>query len=209
MYKNIFKNKIQTNRGFNIIELVIGIAVLVMMVGVIGLFARNAFYYNSVFSGGLTAYDDARHVLQPMSSEIRSMSPSSLGSYPIEIADDNSFVFFTDINDDGLKERIRYFIQGTTLKKGVIIPTGNPLVYTTANETFTELVHNLRNGATPVFTYYDTNYTGTTSPLTQPVNISFIRLIKVNMIVDVDPNRSPVPVTVTTQISVRNLKDNL
>jgi len=137
------------------------------------------------------------------------MSPSSLGSYPIEIAADNTLVFFTDINDDGLKERVRYFVQGTTLKKGVISPTGSPLAYVSANETFTELVHNLRNGSTPVFTYYDTNYNGTTSPLTQPVDISFIRLIKVNMIVDVDPNRSPVPVTVTTQISVRNLKDNL
>lgn len=191
------------------IELVIGIAVLVAMVGVIGLFARNAFYYNSVFSGGLTAYDDARHVLQPMSSEIRSMSPSSLGSYPIEVAADNSFIFFTDINDDGLKERVRYFVQGTTLKKGVITPSGSPLQYNTANEVISELVHNLRNGTTPVFTYYDTNYNGTTSALTQPVDISYIRLIKVNMIVDVDPNRSPVPVTVTTQISVRNLKDNL
>ncbi len=58
MYINISNKKIARNRGFNIIELVISIAVLTIMLGVIGLFARNTFYYNSIFSGGLTAYDE-------------------------------------------------------------------------------------------------------------------------------------------------------
>ncbi len=209
MYINISNKKIARNRGFNIIELVISIAVLTIMLGVIGLFARNTFYYNSIFSGGLTAYDDARHILRPMSSEIRSASPSALGSYPIETADNNAFTFFTDIDDDGLKERVRYFVDGTTLKKGVISPTGNPIQYVTANEKITELVHNLRNGVIPIFTYYDSNYNGVTPALVQPVLITSIRLVKITMIVDVDPNRSPVPVTITTQMSLRNLKDNL
>lgn len=209
MHINTLNKGISKNKGFNMIELVIGVAVLTMMVGIIGLFARNTFYYNSIFSGGLTSYDDARHILRPMSSEVRSASPSALGSYPIEEANENNFIFFTDIDDDGLKERVRYFVDGTTLKKGVINPTGNPIQYVTSDEVITELVHNLRNGSTPIFTYYDSTYNGNTDALTQPVLITSIRLVKITMIVDVDPNRSPVPVTITTQISLRNLKDNL
>ena len=46
------------------------------------------------------------------------------------------------LDDDGLKEKIRYYLTGTTLKKGVIKPTGSPPVYLSANEScLAHLVH--------------------------------------------------------------------
>jgi hypothetical protein len=36
-----------------------------------------------------------------------------------------------------------------------------------------------------------------------------VRLIKINLMIDVDPNRAPVIKTYTSQVSIRNLKDNL
>jgi hypothetical protein len=50
---------------------------------------------------------------------------------------------------------------------------------------------------------------GTSSPLTQPVITTNVRLIKINLMIDVDPNRAPVIKTYTSQVSIRNLKDNL
>jgi hypothetical protein len=50
---------------------------------------------------------------------------------------------------------------------------------------------------------------GTSSPITQPVTPTDVRLIKINLIIDVDPNRAPVIKTYTSQVSIRNLKDNL
>jgi len=201
--------KIQKNKGVTLVELVVAIAVSVIILTAVTLFARNLFYYDSVFSGGLTSYDEARKVLQPIASEVRSASPSSLGAYPIEKSDNTEFIFFADIDNNGIKERIRYFLSGTILKKGITIASGSPLQYLTSNETVTEIVHNVRNGATPIFSYFDSNYNGSSAALTQPVSIFAIRLVKITLILDADPNRPPAPVTASTQVSIRNLKDNL
>jgi len=192
-----------------LLEIALVIAIFSMMIGIIGKFSRDIFYFDSVFKGGLTSYDDARKILQPIASEIRSASPSSLGSYPIEKASNTEFVFFTDTNNDGIKERIRYFLLGDVLKRGTITPTGSPLQYISSNEKITEIVHGVTNGATPIFSYYDSNYNGSTTPLSQPVSIINVRLVKIVLVIDADPNRPPASVTVTTQVNIRNLKDNL
>jgi len=61
----------------------------------------------------------------------------------------------------------------------------------------------------PVFQYYSTTYNGTNAPLPIPVDIPSIRLIKITVIIDSDPNRSPTQMVVTSSVSLRNLKDNL
>lgn len=195
--------------GFTLVEILVTMAIFSIILGAIGLFARDTFYYNNIFSNSLISYDEAKKILQPVASEIRSASQSSLGAYSVESAGDNSFVFFTDTNSDGLKERIRYFLSGTTLKRGVIYPTGSPLQYVSASEIITDVITNLTNGSTPIFTYYDTDYNGNTSPLSQPVSIPSVRLVKITLTIDVDPNRPPLPMVVTTQVNIRNLKDNL
>jgi hypothetical protein len=73
----------------------------------------------------------------------------------------------------------------------------------------TEMVHNITNGNSGIFSYYDSSYDGTTAALTTPVTISAIRLVKVSLVIDADPGKSPTAVTITTQTSIRNLKDNL
>jgi len=45
--------------------------------------------------------------------------------------------------------------------------------------------------------------------LGSPVDVSSVRLVKMNITIDRDPNRSPTPINVTTQVVIRNLKDNL
>ena len=147
-----------------------------------------------------------------MSNEIRSASESNLGAYPIVTAATSTFTFFSDLNNDGLKEQVRYFVSGSTLQKGVITPTGNPYVYTSGSEVDTIVVSNLTNGGSttlPVFQYYDDSYTGTSSPLAQPVSVAAVRVVKINFVIDADPNRSPTSRVVTTQVEIRSLKDNL
>ena len=67
----------------------------------------------------------------------------------------------------------------------------------------------MANEATPIFDYYDTNYDGTTAPLAQPVSAIAVRLVKITLIIDKNSLRPPAPITMTTQVSMRNLKDNL
>ncbi len=197
------------NKGFTLIEMLVTVAVFSIVALIVMSFARDVYYYDSVFSKGLTSYDEARKVLSPMTSEIRSASPSSLGSYAIEKADVNEFIFYSDIDNNGNKERIRYFLDGNILKKGVIKPTGSPLQYVSGSEVITNIITGVSNGATPIFTYYNSNYSGSGNPLVQPVSILEVRLVKINIMIDIDPNRPPAPIVVTTQVSIRNLKDNL
>ncbi len=204
------KVKFYKNRGFTLIETLISISIFVIIMVGVSTFARNIYYYNNVFSNGLTSYDDARKVLQPIASEIRSASPSSLGSYPIEKTGDTEFIFYTDIDNNGSKERIRYFLLGNILKRGVTVPSGSPLQYLSANETITDIIKGIRNIPTnPVFIYFDTNYNGTSQPLLQPISIMNVRLVKINLSIDEDPSRPPSAISVSTQVSIRNLKDNL
>jgi hypothetical protein len=95
------------------------------------------------------------------------------------------------------------------LKKGVTTPSGSPLSYSSAEVT-TTVVHSVRNAtSTPIFEYFDSSYDGTSAPLSSPVAISVVRLIRVTIVVDTDPNRPFRAKTVTTQVSLRNIKDNL
>ena len=196
-------------KGFTLIEIVVTVAVIGIVAVVSSSFNKDSVSLSRIFQTGLNASDEARRILRPMSNEIRSASPSSAGAYPIESATSTSFVFFSDIDSDGLKERVRYYLSGNILKKGVIKPTGTPSAYPSNSEVVTDIVHGIQNGATPIFEYYDSNYDGTTSPLSQPVNILAVRLIKITFIIDTDINKPPSSTTIGTQISFRNLKDNL
>lgn len=103
-----------------------------------------------------------------------------------------------------------YTLVGNTLYIAVIKPTGTPPVYNGSSQATSSLLTDVRNSSsTPVFQYFDQNYTGTSSPLSVPVNIPSIRLIKIALALDVLLNQAPAVMNYTTQVSLRNLKTNL
>ncbi|KKU25433.1 MAG: hypothetical protein UX39_C0029G0003 [Candidatus Magasanikbacteria bacterium GW2011_GWA2_46_17] len=204
---------LQNNRklepGFSVIEVLVGTFILTLMGITIYYFQKDVFSLNRILSSGLTAQDEARRALKSMSAEVRTASPSSIGAYALAQTATSSFTFYSDIDDDSFKERVRYFLDSTTLKKGIIKPSGTPLTYNPANEIISELIHDATNAATSTFSYYDADYDGTTQPLTEPINIAAVRLVKITVTIDENPQTPPGPATLTTQISIRNLKDNL
>ncbi len=202
------KIKILKQNGFTLMELIVSLTIFTIMLLMLTRFTKNVFSYKTGFTNTLSVYDNSRTILQPIASEIRSVTNSALGAYPIDTANTTTFTFFADVNKDGTKEKVRYFLSGTTLRKGVISPAGNPVNYN-GQEVLTDVVFNVRNtGANPIFEYFDTNYSGSSSPLSQPVDISRIRLIKITLLLDVDLTKPPDTAIITTQISLRNLKDN-
>jgi prepilin-type N-terminal cleavage/methylation domain-containing protein len=203
-----FLNKYNPKSGFTIIEVLVSIFILTLIGLAVSSFFKDIFSFNRIISGSLTAQDEARRALKTMSAEIRTASPSSLGAYPLVQTATSSFAFYSNIDSDSFKERVRYFLEGVTLKKGIIKPSGSPLTYNPANEIITELIHDVANSATSTFNYYDTVYDGTTQPLTEPINISVVRLVKITIVIDKDSTQPPGPMTLTTQINMRNLKDN-
>lgn len=199
--------KLNTKKGFTLIETLVGVLIFVMIMLAISMFSRNTWIYNSFISAGLNNSSSITKVLKTMSSEIRTASTAETGAYVISNATATSFTFYSDIDSDGAKEKIRYFLSGNLMRKGVTEPTGSPFTYNPANEVITTLIPNVNNSTN--FEYFDKNYDGTTPPLSFPVDISSIRLVKINITIDNDPNKAPTANVFSTQISIRNLKDNL
>ncbi len=206
---NFFQNRYNSKSGFTVIEILVSIFILTLIGLAVFSFAKNIFSLNRITSDSLTAQGEARRALKSMSAEIRTASPSSLGAYALAQTATSSFTFYSNVDNDSLKERIRYFLDGTTLKRGIIKPSGTPLTYNPANEVISELIHDVANATTSIFSYYDENYDGTTQALIEPINISNVRLVKITVVIDKNPQKSLGPMTLTTQISMRNLKDNL
>lgn len=196
-------------RGFTLVEIIIAAGIFVAISIIIGNFGRDIFFFNSDLNSSLSVQFDARQVLRKLISELRSTSPSSLGAYPIALASTSTLTFFSNIDDDSLKEQVRYFLQGSELRRGVTKPSGSPLTYNPGNEIISTVTHDVVNGVIPIFDYFSNNYAGTSSPLSLPVDTLSVRLVRVTLILDKDPNRPPTPITVTTQVMLRNLKDNL
>ena len=199
-------------KGFTLVEILVSMSIMVLIVIITGTFARNVVVYNTAGHNNLVAQLDGRKVLRTMVSELRTSASSVLGSYPIDTAATNTLIFFADLNNDGLSERVRYFFDTPTrtLRKGIVFPSESPLTYNLGNENVITLVSNLANGtSTPVFDYFDSLYAGTTTPMTLPINISSVRLIKINVLVDKDENRSPTTAYFISSVVLRNLKDNL
>lgn len=204
------KSKVNLNAGMTYIETMIALAVFVLIIVAMGAFQVSIFQNQRVISGNLQTAQDAQTILKRILVEVRSAVPGASGAYPIVWAATSSLAFFSDPGNDGVPERIAYVLIGTNLHRAVIQPTGTPSVYNVANQSTTTIVVNIRNStSTPVFQYYDLNYTGTSSPMTYPLAIASIRLIQVGLTLDVNPSLSPVPRTYTTQINLRNLKTNL
>lgn len=203
------KNKKINSYGLSIIEVLVGIFIFVFISLAVWSFQDNVFLLNSFIASDLIIQQETRQTFKIMSSAIRSLSPSSAGAYPISQVSTSSFTFFSDINNDGLKEQIRYFLDGTTLKKGVTEPSGSPSVYNPIDEVLSNSIKNIANGNSPIFEFYDSSYNGQGGALTYPIDLLEIRLVKTTITVDQNPNQPPAPITITTQVSMRNLKDNL
>ena len=160
---------ISSKKGFTIIEILVAVAILGLITIVVSSFQVNVIKYNKSAADSLQSAMDARSILRTMVKELRSMSIGNNGAYPLEEAAISSITFYSDIDSDGLKEKIHYFSEGTTLKKGVIIPTGSPYTYLSSDEKFQILAYSIKNSeANPLFEYFDDTYTGTSSPLSFP-----------------------------------------
>lgn len=205
--------------GFTLIEAIVAIGIMTLIGGGIVAFQKSVIVNSKVLQGTLVSQQQVRKTFSAFSAELRSAGPSANGSYAIESAGTSSIVFYSNIDNDTMVERVRYFYATSSmgsavlnvLKKGVTRPVG--AVYTTAPETITTIVYDVKNSSTtPIFTYFDSAYSGaasSTAPLAQPVSIAQVRLVKMSLAIDPNASRSPVYQTYETQVSIRNLKDNL
>jgi hypothetical protein len=114
----IIKSK---TRAFTLLETVIAISFFSIITFFVSNFIVSSYriyYYDKEQS---MAVDQARRGVETMIKELREARDGDNGSYPIETADDKQIVFYSDIDNDGKAEKIRYFLgtvsSGSSIKE--------------------------------------------------------------------------------------------
>ncbi|TAN33801.1 hypothetical protein EPN28_01475 [Patescibacteria group bacterium] len=195
-------------RGITVVEVLVAVALFGFLIVSIAWIFLTSWKSNSIVWEQLATQNEGRKATQDFVNELRTASASSGGAYAIESAATSSIVFYSNIDADTFKERVRYFLSGATLKKGVIKPTGDPFVYNPANEIITEVAHDVAMAGAPIFTYYNANFSGYSSPLPAPVTTTMIRVVNISLKLEEDPHLSPAPFNIESKVMIRNLKDN-
>jgi prepilin-type N-terminal cleavage/methylation domain-containing protein len=196
-------------KGFSLIEVLIVVAIAASLVIIVSNISGNVSGLNSLISNQLQSKSDIDQILQILTSETRSASQAQNGSYPIDTANTSTFIFYSDINKDGIVERVRYFLATSTIFKGVTEPTGTPATYVTSTEVVTDLIDNVSLvTSTPLFSYYDSSYSGTQAAMASPIIIANIRLVEITFDSAIQQNQSTSPQYFSTIIDIRNLRSN-
>lgn len=93
--------------------------------------------------------------------------------------------------------------QAHEFKKGVIDPLGSPPTYPQDQEAITIITSYVRN-APPIFEYFDENGD---KIIDYPARLVDTKLMKVFLVVNVDPNRAPEEYQLESSVLLRNLKE--
>jgi len=153
---------------------------------------------------------ESRRALGVIVNELRETSPADTGAYPLASVEPFEIIFYSDIDKDETTERVRYSLEGYDLVRGITEPSGDPLAYNTTSEVTSVLSTYVRNSENPVFIYYNEDYPAdlTTNPLSSPIDIGDVRMVQIDLEVNVDPIRLPETNELSVSIHLRNLKEN-
>lgn len=191
------------SRGFTLIEVVVSVAIFV--IAILAIVSSILYFYrtNTYAIEQSSAVSSAQRSIEEMVKTMREASYASNGAYPIVAISQNEITFYADIDADPFIERIRYYVQGTSLLRDVTNPSGDPPVYGAPQTTsvISETVRNIEQNQV-TFRYFDMNG----AVIANYAQIAYVRFIEMNIIVNVDPYRLPNQLNLRSTAALRNLK---
>jgi len=193
------------------IEMIIAIAIFSMgIAGFTLLFSRTWQSNSYVLEMGKDSMAASQGV-NNMADYIRRARQGDDGSYPVQLADENELTIFSDYNKDGTTDRLHFYKSGQNIMMGITEPsTTFPVTYPSGDQTTITLAeHVVNNSTTPIFSYYNKNYPAdtTNNPMSVPASVADVRLVKVYLEVNIDPNNAPNSVHMQSFVEMRNLND--
>jgi len=194
--------------GFTLTEVIMVIFITSLLMLVITNSIVSIYQTNAYALAQASEVDTARRGVQAWIKDARELDFGANGAYPIVIAEPHRFGFYADIDPDAITEYLVYELASTTFYRRVYKASGFPAAYDLATPqifTMSEFVQNELNGI-HTFTYYNNAGVEITNPTAQLTDIRYIRM---NMIVNIDPLRSPGEFMLQGSAAPRNLKDNL
>lgn len=213
MHQRVVSQPRKKLKGLTIVEMLV--AIFIMGAGMVGfsLLLNSSWKSNKfIIESGVTAIQVNR-ALNEIMANVRKVRQADNGDYPIESGDDFDIKAYIDIDGDGTTERVHYWLDTTTdqVKRGVTDPVaGTPPTYPAGDTTVTTIANYIVNDATqPLFYYYNENYPGdvVNNPLSTPVNIQSVRLVRVLLRMNIDPIKAPNNINVESFVDLRNLEN--
>ena len=202
--------KKNTEQGFTIIEVLIaGFMIVVLGMGLLGLqFIIGESQLSSIDS--FMEVNESTAAVSTLAREIRTAQKGDNGSFQFIYASAHDISFFSDIDVDGRIEQIRYYVEGTSLKKDVIDPQGSPVTYPPEQKVTTTITENIRNNSSPMFSYFNEDWPNDTSnnPLPTPADLDSIKMVHIYIRINPDPNDPDNDYVLESQAQVRTLKQN-
>lgn len=178
---------------------------LIVITSVVSLYKYHAHTLATTYQ-----IENARRGMNLMVKDIREMIFSDDGAFPLVDKEPHKLSFYSDIDGDRSVEYVEYDLAspGSVLYKHVYENTGGIPAYDFGTPSYTEVlseyVQNSEMG-TSTFLYY--NQAGELAD--SNTSVTEIRLITIRLIIDVNPERSPVGLTLRSSAMLRNLKENL
>ena len=205
------KKPIKNKRGMTLVEVMI--AITIMLIGMEGfsLLLIKTWQNNSyTLEMGQSSMAVSQGV-NKMVNHIRGVRQSDSGSYPVVSAANNDFVVYGDYDKDDVTERLHFYKSDQNILMGVTSPTAAmPKTYPSGDqETITIASKIVNTDSEPIFYYYNKDYPGDVAhnPMTTPASVADIRLIKIHLKINIDPNRAPDNIELQSFVEMRNLND--
>lgn len=198
-------------RGMTLVELLAAVFIVMLGMGGFSVLLIRSYRMNGFIVETGVASATASRAVERTIADLRKVRQGDDGSYPVVSGDDFDLRVFIDIDDDGKTERIHYFLQNGSLMRGITEPTATqPVSYPSGDQSVAAVATYVANESSePVFSYYNDDYPGDTvnNPLPTPISIQEVRLVRVRLIVNVNPNRAPEETNVESIAELRNLNE--
>jgi len=200
-------NSSQSEAGFTLIEVLVSSAILVILaMGFLSI--QYVLSQNQVSAWrNYLSIESANVAMSAIVHELRDARASDIGSYTLEVANDQEIIFYSDYDYDGVVERIRYSLSGYNLTKGIVEPSGSPLSYPLASEKTKVVSDIVQNATQPIFYYYNSDWPSdtTNNPLTASDRIAEARQVKIILITNADPDDTKNDYVLESDVRLRML----
>ncbi|MDD2657027.1 MAG: prepilin-type N-terminal cleavage/methylation domain-containing protein [Patescibacteria group bacterium] len=202
------KNK----KGFTLIEVLVTLAIFSILVSGASWFIIGSNRDLAVMWEQLVTQNQGKKTLEHVINYVRKAETSSVGSYPLNTTEPYNLIFYANVDSNNMIEKVQFWLDDKTLKETITHPssTASSNIYENGTSQTIDLADNVKNMelAVPVFLYYNESYTGSQSELLGNFNLTDIRMIKVQLELEKDPNKSPEPLHVESMALIRSTKRN-
>lgn len=200
----LLKNKNKYSQGYTLIEMLVVIAIISIILPVLVSSISSLYHTHAKTLSRALAVVETTKGVKEVVRDVRAAVYAENGALPIVSIATSTLTLYSDTDNDGVAEQVRYFLDGESIRKGTIEPTATA-TYPAGSETFQTLIDRVINADTntPLFRYY----TATGTEITSSAQALEVRRVEILFIGASRFGSETSEVSLRSSASIRNLKE--